>query len=258
MLYQTYTLFIQKPIDFHYMAFVFFSTVCSYNLHWMLTPNSVNPSSRVNWSIQHRGWHLFLFIAGLLLSFYYFTFFISHWFWIGISAFLTFLYTAPKIPFAPFPLLKKIAVGKTFFLAFVWTYVTAILPHLVESETLTIQSILFCSGQFFMIYAICILFDYRDREDDDVDGIRSMVAFLSEKGITQLFILSIILSAAFFIFLSNEGIEWKYIFILLTPLLILPLLFTYAKKNFSDYLYYFVLDGLMMLSGLILWIMSWF
>ena len=33
--------------------------------------------------------------------------------------------------------------------------------------------------------------------------------------------------------------------------IILALLYYPSKKNFSDYLYYFVLDGLMMLSALI-------
>jgi len=39
---------------------------------------------------------------------------------------------------------------------------------------------------------------------------------------------------------------------------LLVFLFPVAKKNYSDYLYYFILDGLMMLSGFVLWIMSHF
>jgi hypothetical protein len=36
---------------------------------------------------------------------------------------------------------------------------------------------------------------------------------------------------------------------LLIPGFILSLLYFYSKRNFSDYLYYFILDGLMMLSA---------
>ena len=258
MLYQTYTLFIQKPIDFHYLAFVFFSTVSSYNLHWMLTPHSVNPSFRVNWSIRHKGYHLILFVTGLLLSIYFFTFFIHYWFWIGISAGLTFLYTAPKIPVSPFPLLKKLAFGKTFFLAFVWTYVTVILPMFIENTSWSEKSILFCLEQFFFIFSISILFDYRDRADDIADGIRSMIVYLNEKSINILFAISILLSASLLVLLLREGLSLTNFLFLLTPLLILSILYRHAKKNFSDYLYCFVLDGLLMLSGLMLWIMSWF
>lgn len=258
MVYQSYSLILQKPIDYNYLAFVFFSTVSSYNFHWMLTPRSLNPSSRLNWSVQHKGYHLFLFITGLLLSLFFFSYLIQYWFWIGISALLTFLYTAPKIPIAPFSLLKKIAIGKTVFLAFVWTYVTTILPMLIENEAWTNKSILFCAGQFFFLFSICILFDYRDKEDDLADGIRSMIVCLNEKGINALFAISMLLSSTFFILLFLEDIHLLNISILLIPLLIVSLLYNHAKKNFSDYLYYFVLDGLMMFSGLLLWIMGWF
>jgi len=33
-------------------------------------------------------------------------------------------------------------------------------------------------------------------------------------------------------------------------------LYPYAKRNYSDYLYYFVLDGLMMFSGLLMLILK--
>jgi hypothetical protein len=39
---------------------------------------------------------------------------------------------------------------------------------------------------------------------------------------------------------------------LLVPGVIVLLLYNYAKRNFSDYLYYFILDGLMMLSALLM------
>jgi hypothetical protein len=48
------------------------------------------------------------------------------------------------------------------------------------------------------------------------------------------------------------------LFILLIPVSLVAILFNYAKKNFSDYFYYFILDGLMMLSGILLLIMEWF
>jgi hypothetical protein len=43
---------------------------------------------------------------------------------------------------------------------------------------------------------------------------------------------------------------------LLLPGVIVWLLLKPAKRNFSDYLYYFVLDGLMMFSGLFTFFLS--
>src|SRR6185436_14185039 len=197
-------------------------------------------------------------VAGLAGAAICFFFIKEHWFYIGISAVFTFLYSAPKISFRPFQWLKKIAIGKTIFLALAWTYVTAALPILIEENDLSLKAILFCSGQFFLIYAICILFDFRDREDDKAEGIRSMITYFNEKGIDILFSVSVIIFIILVFLLQDQGIKWSNIILLLVPAIILVLLYKYSKRNFSDYLYYFVLDGLMMLSGLLLWLVNQF
>jgi 4-hydroxybenzoate polyprenyltransferase len=258
MVNQTYILLIQKPADLHYLSFVFFSTLCSYNFHWMLTPRTSYPSYRLNWAVQHKGFHLFLFLAGLLLSAYFFFYLSEDWLWFGIAALITFLYSAQKISFHPFTWFKRNAVGKTIPLALVWTYVTAILPLIIENVSANFNSILFCSSQFFFIFAICILFDYRDREDDKAEGIRSLITYLREKGINILFTVSILLSVSFIFCMIPGEIPILYLIILLIPVSLIAFLFNYAKKNFSDYFYYFILDGLMMFSGILLLIMKLF
>ena len=258
MVYQTYSLIAGKPVNPYFAAFVFFSTVCSYNFHWALTPHSIAPSQRLQWDEKHKSYHLLLSIAGLAGAAISFFFIKEHWFYIGVAVILTFLYSAPKISFPPFQWLKKIAIGKTIFLAMAWTYVTAVLPILIEENIPTEKAILFCAGQFFFIYAICILFDFRDRENDKLDGIRSMITNFNERGINILFAISIMIFFVLCILLKQEGIQWLNIVILLIPALVLISLYKYAKRNFSDYLYYFVLDGLMMFSGLLLWLMNRF
>jgi 4-hydroxybenzoate polyprenyltransferase len=258
MVYQTYSLILQKPFNIYLAAFVFFATVCSYNFHWFLTPYSSRPSQRLEWDEQHKKYHLFLSIAGLIGAVVFFYFFKEHWFYIGGSAVLTFLYSAPKISIPPFQWLKKVAVGKTIFLAAIWAYVTAALPILIENDVIGEKEIFFCIGQFFFIYAICILFDFRDREDDKADGIRSMITYFNEKGIDVLFMISITIFAILTLLLQQTGIGLNNIILLLIPAIILVCLYRYSKKNFSDFLYYFILDGLMMLSGLLLWLVNRF
>lgn len=258
MVYQVYTLIIDKPANIHLLGFVFFSTVCSYNFHWALTPHSITPSQRLRWDENHKNYHFLLSVAGLAGAAFCFFFLKEHWFFIGVAAVLTFLYSAPKISLPPFQWLKKIAIGKTIFLAMTWTYVTAILPILIEGKVEPGKAIFFCAGQFFFIYSICILFDFRDREDDKLDGIRSMITNFNERGVDILFVISILLFFVTCILLKPQGIQWHNLIILFIPALVLISLYNYAKRNFSDYLYYFVLDGLMMFSGLILWLMNRF
>lgn len=258
MVYQTCFLFSMTPANSYYLAFVFFSTVCSYNFHWMLTPVSFHQAYRSKWSASKWHIHFYFFIAGLLASFILFFYIAKDWPLILIAVVLTFLYSAPKISFAPFQWLKKFSFGKTILLASVWTYVTTILPFLLQNKFIKTNSLLYVSSQFFFLLSICIIFDYRDRQQDKKEGIRSMITYLTEKGINIFFSISILFSAISLFLLYKSGMELKYILTLVAPLVIIAILFNQAKRNFSDYLYYFVLDGLIMFPGILLWIINRF
>lgn len=256
MVYQTHRLLLHYPPSLAVLSFVFFSSVCSYNFHWWLTPYSVTSSQRIQWTHRHKGWHLILYLVGVAGSIVSFIYIRKHWPALAFAALITFLYTAPKLPQDFFSQLKKIAVGKTLFLALVWTYVTTVLPIFLASEKLKPVYLLYAFSRFCLIYAICIIFDYRDREDDKREGIRSMITYFNEKGINAIFIVSLLLflvtTLALYPYLHNTA----EIVILLIPGIITAALYNYAKKNFSDYLYYFVLDGLMMLSGLLMMVLT--
>jgi 4-hydroxybenzoate polyprenyltransferase len=131
-------------------------------------------------------------------------------------------------------------------------YVTAVLPILIAGAQWNGGTYLFAASRFFLIYAICVLFDYRDREDDKTEGIRSLITLLNEKGIDRLFIISLVLFAASTISLYGCRFPAFYILLLLIPGIIVAVLYRRAKRDFSDYLYYFVLDGLMMFSALLM------
>ncbi len=255
MVYQTHQLLLHSPPSIPVLSFVFFASVCSYNFHWFLTPYSITSSQRTRWSGEHKGWHLVLYFigaVGAVVSFFYIW---KHWMALAFAALITFLYTAPKLQ-SFFSILKKIAVGKTIFLAMVWTYVTALLPVFLAGEPLQWVHIIYFINRFFLIYSICIIFDYRDREDDRREGIRSMITYFDEKGINRLFIVSLLVFAISAFALYPFLHSWPNIIVLLVPGIITAALYNYSKTHFSDYLYYFVLDGLMMLSGLIMLILQ--
>jgi len=73
--------------------------------------------------------------------------------------------------------------------------------------------------------------------------------------VNRLFLFSLIAFALFTLGLLFTGFSLLSVIVLLVPGFILAFLYPYAKRNFSDYLYYFVLDGLMMLSGLLMLIL---
>jgi 4-hydroxybenzoate polyprenyltransferase len=250
MVYQTYHLFHLKNEMNDMLLFVFFSTICSYNFHWYLTPAAATEMIRVDWTQHHKKLHLFLYVVGLVGAGWLALRLISHWFWLSGAVILTFLYSAPKIPYKPFTSLRQVAVGKTIFLSFVWMYVTSFLPLIFAEQAFNIYYLLFCISRFFLIYSICIIFDYRDRENDRKDGIRSMITMLDERGINILFYFSLLIFAITTLALIYFPFAPEVVFLLLSPGIIVLALYKKAKTNFSDYLYYFVLDGLMMFSAL--------
>ena len=238
--------------DLHFLAFVFFSTMCSYNLHWFFSVHASDQRNRVLWTQQYRFMHLFLFIGGLFGACFFGLFLLDFWPWIGLAGLLSFLYTAPKIPFPWFRRLKKIAYGKTIYLATVWLYVTCILPIVVSSIPWSSDFIWFILSRFFLMYANCILFDLRDREADIKDGIRSMVTSLNQRGIGILFACSIFLFILFSLMAKSDQNQWYEIAVLIFPGILLAGLYKYFKQNQSDYAYYFLLDGLLILSPVML------
>jgi 4-hydroxybenzoate polyprenyltransferase len=251
MAWQTMILFLPRA-NFTVIAFIFFSTLCSYSFHWYLTPDIDLPSSRLHWLKNHRNTHIVLFLTSILGVAFYGIMLVEYWPWILLSGLITFLYTAPKIPHLWFKALRKVALGKTVFLAFVWTYVTTTLPVQLSGQSWEYEHHLFACSRFFLIYAICILFDYRDREYDRSIGIRSLITWLNEKGIAILFYASLILFAFFTLLTAGQG-DYFPVFTLvqLIPGMITAALYKYATKNHSDILYYFLLDGLMALSSLL-------
>lgn len=252
MVHQTFQFLLRLPMNSQLAGFVFFSTLTSYSFHCYFTSRSVIPSPRINWLKKYRYVHIILFFTGLsgvLVFFYQLHLF---WAWLIPPAIATFLYSAPKIPNNYFRALRKFAFGKTFFLTLVWTYVTTILPVIITETPWRNEFTFFALSRFFLIYCICILFDYRDKDDDKEAGLRSLIIYLDEKKITYLFFLSVFLFFASTAWMIHYNHTILNIILLLIPGIIVALLYNHARKNFSDYLYYVILDGLMALSALLM------
>lgn len=252
MIWQTSRLLLGIAPPGRLLGFVFFATICSYNFHWYLTPRTAEPSHRVLWTHRHKTLHFVLYLTGVVGAGVYF-FYLLPWLpALLLAILLTFLYSAPKLPWPMFRQLQKIAIGKTIFLALVWVYVSTVLPLIVQDAKWHPSFIVFIASRFFFTYALCIIFDYRDRKDDRKQGIKSLVTMLDDKSIDRLFWIALALFFLTSFALSIYYIPAFYIFLLVIPGLILAGIYRVTKRNVSDDLYYIVLDGLMMFSGLLM------
>jgi hypothetical protein len=79
-----------------------------------------------------------------------------------------------------------------------------------------------------------------------------MVNYFDETGVNRLFVFSIFAFIVFTIGLLFTGVSFLAVLVLVIPGIILYLIYPKAKNSNSDYLYYFILDGLMMLSALLM------
>lgn len=247
MVYQTMHLFGLQP-NLYLLVFTFCGTVTSYNFHWYLTPAAYSGSYKTNWSVRHRWLHAALFLAGLTGSAWAGWQLRTHWPWLLLTVLITFLYSAPKLPYRYTRQLQRIAVGKTIFLAFAWAHVTALLPLLLAQELHSGKAVFFVVNRFLLIYAVCILFDFRDRDSDRKEGIRSVVTQLETGGVILLF-KGIV--TCFFLtlpLLRYQGLAWSVLAALSLPAVLLALSRSYSMRQRGDYYYYFLLDGLMAMS----------
>lgn len=244
-------LYFSLPINLPLIAFIASGTLCSYSMHWALPSSHNTLSQREQWSFARRRLLLVLFGAGFILSVYFFIELKQYWSGVLPLVVLTFLYSSGKLPAGPFRYLRKYFFGKTIYLAAMWTLVTVYLPIMVSAGRWELHHCLFTGSRFFFLFAICILFDLRDREADSAGGIKSLITFLERSGIRKLYYSSLLISC-----LSALAL---YYYVSVIPLLILLLptaaaasVYSYSVQTRSELWFYFFLDGLMMLSGILI------
>ena len=168
-------------------------------------------------------------------------------------AFLTMLYSIPflgkkKGLFR----LREIPYLKIFLIAFVWAFATIILPLIQANHEIFSKNIfLLIIERFLFIFAITIPFDIRDIEADKQDGLQTIPLLLNER---RSFILSyIVLLISFSIsFLHYQSQNLMYIVYALGISSLSTLIFLFHKKiRNSQYYHYGILDGTMLLQGLL-------
>ncbi|MCC6865630.1 MAG: UbiA family prenyltransferase [Ignavibacteria bacterium] len=236
---------------FYPLIFIASGTLTSYSFHWLLPSGHRELSPRDIWSKKYRLLLLLLLVLGSAGTIYSMFILKEHLLKLIPLIFLTFLYSSGKLPKGPFLYLRKYFFGKTIYLSIMWALVTVYLPLAFSNLQWDISSYLFFVNRFTMLFAICILFDLRDKEADTLIGIKSLITTLSYRGIKILFYTSLIISAACVVVLFTKGTGLTDTIIMLLPAVLSAAGYQYSLKTRSDLWFYLYLDGLMMLSGII-------
>jgi len=145
-------------------------------------------------------------------------------------------------------------VLKTFLLAITWTYVTIWFPLAGKMLEWTPDFLLHLSFRFLFMLILCILFDKRDLEADQKRSYSSVATVFTDKQ------LKLLCNACFLLMLLVSLLSWKtnssqtVLLSNLASVAAAYLLYRLSFKPRGYYFYYFLVDGLMLFSAMVTFI----
>lgn len=133
--------------------------------------------------------------------------------------------------------LKSTSFLKVFLIAFVWAYITVILPVLEAGFTFSMFPFLLFLKRFLLIAALAIPFDIRDVEEDTLKKINTIPVVFGIPFAKKIALLLLSL----FLVLSISGKD----FFASLPGVLFATVFILCEKKKGDYYYSFFGDGIL-------------
>ncbi len=157
-----------------------------------------------------------------------------------------------------FPVFKKrrlrdLPFVKIFTIAFVWAYVTVILPVCELGKAVDANIALLFLEKALFVFALTIPFDIRDMDWDAQTGVKTIPLSIGFRNAQYLAVLCLISCIVLVFMFNNNGFySFKQSFILIISYFV-SIVFVYlTQKNRSDYFFYGFIDGMMLLQSLLI------
>ena len=229
------------------IAFVFFATLLSYNMHFSFAANKSSSSEQLQWFRDNRTLALVFNVLSLAATL---------WFWwkvrsinVHIVAAILFnaAYTAPLLLKNPIKLPSVLTFIKSYFIGFVWAYATVVLPLAFFDIEPNINEIFLFISRLLLVALATMIFDYRDRLRDFEMGVHTPANIMNEQQFEIFFIINVLLYSFSVVFLAIRFSTYLHLLQLIPGLVALYLL-RISKREDSDYFYLIWVDGLLILS----------
>jgi len=246
-----------KPQPQPYLFIIFFATIFEYNVHRLvtiITNPSVLDTPKHSWVKENLKAFYVLVIVSIV------GFFIAA-FLAKRAVLITLLPIGVITLFYSLPVLKtkktifrlrEIPCLKIFLIAFVWSATTILLP-IIQSEnsydrwhviTMFIERSIF-------VFAITIPFDIRDMKSDESAGLKTIPLIIGEKKAIQVANIYMLLFLILcFVHYYNTALAFTLSAFIISALSTLFFINSERVKKTLHY-HYFVLDGTMLLQGLL-------
>lgn len=244
------------PCNIYLIIFIFFAALCGYNAYWLLSKFSFNPQTSLLLFLKKQLIYFiisFLAMAGMIYCLLHLHLI---WYNVVITFFLMLVYSVPLLPFKQINFTRKAGFVKTILLSFTWAHVTTMIPLQITITHLTIAEILIYISRFLFILMLCIIFDKRDMAMDQIRGMHSLATDVSAKTLHYSMIVIFMLFSIIGISLVKFGIEYLQSIGLLITAIATFILYLYSLKKRGYFFYYFLVDGLMLFSVFITYLLS--
>lgn len=242
------SLILQTPMPaWHILLFVWASTFCHYNLHYLFRNRHEAWSRRDRWSRSHHFWFLPAIVLGGSVAFICLLRFSALEFLaVTVMAVTSVLYSLPVLP-RSFQL-KQMGVLKPIILASVWTVMTVWFP--AQQADPLLLSLVLCRRFVFML-VLCLAFDIRDQRKDEIQGIRT-VPVRWGASFTYRVIDMLLIFFSIFALLVEWQLNRPLILLALWTSALLTKIAIQATKTQKSELYYLgILDGMMIVQSLL-------
>jgi 4-hydroxybenzoate polyprenyltransferase len=242
---------LSLPVNAYLLAFIFFATLSGYNAYWLISRvafNNTVPFSTIINSAKSSLLVVLFAVAGMLYSFMQLHLVMYN---IVITFIFLALYAVPLLPIPQLHFTRRAGFLKTILLALAWTMVTILVPlQLSITDMSTAGILLFCNRLFFML-TLCIIFDKRDATIDKIRGLQSLATDIRPHLLNIVIAVVLILYAGTSAALYWQGIGALQVAALFVTGIVTGWMYFRSLRQQGYLFYYFLVDGLMFLSGLL-------
>ncbi|MCZ2222288.1 MAG: UbiA family prenyltransferase [Chitinophagales bacterium] len=170
-------------------------------------------------------------------------------------------YSFNILPFPEIKKLRRIGWLKPFVIGFVWSGLVSVYPVIfyqlqtnpIQAEVFAMPSGLLWLKNFMFISTLCIMFDVKDREEDQKAGIKTFAVQLGIKKTILYIIIPLVIAGivAFILFVEKNNFPYQRIIANAIPyILLLITAYSLLHKKRKIIYYLFVIDGLMIVKAI--------
>ena len=220
------------------------STLLEYNVHRLMNRHATYPFNKI-WIGIMGGIGLVMCVfalSGLTVNIII---------WLMILGLLSFTYSLPVLPFPTKKRWKDYGVLKIIVLTIVWVISTTVLPMIwwhVSFRTFWPELVL----RFLLIFPLCLAFDIRDVHYDAKNNIRTLPARI---GVSRSYLVIDLFLAAFVLFGLVQyffSMDIQHLAAVIITAVAAKMAIQYSKSNAHTNVYIGLIDGAMLLYGILL------